>query len=362
MKTAFCLLLALCVLPACQSSTPTSVDPVQVDSTKPIDPMDTIRAYRIDGKPFDSAPDINAAANAALEKKLSFNMDNATLDTIIRFVRDAAGVNLVVNWQALELVGIDRDSLMPLELKGVSAHTMLGLALEHVSSDVYKDEKAALAVRDGIVKISTKHELRQQNLETLIYDVSWFVDPRRNIPIQLYDRDDPKRTGWLRGRIKETGQQITVDANKLADWHFFCAHCDGNTSKDGTITYESYSRQELIDQLIESIQMTVGHPDEWLDNDSTIYDMSERLTVTTSPENHKAILELLKMHRRLQVEAFEQQAKTIAITLALREAEHHRLKREHQKALEDIDHALRIDPNHAEAGILRRLVVQAMAG
>ena len=88
--------------------------------------------------------------------------------------------------------------------------------------------------------------------------------------------------------------------------------------------------------------------------------MAERLTVSTTSENHDAILELLKMHRRLQVEAFEQQAKAIAITLALREAEKHRLKRDHREALEHIDHALRIDPGHAEAKILRRLVVQAM--
>lgn len=359
MKTVCCLLFVICVLPGCQSSKVIAADADENIAVDTSDPADMIRVYRIDGKDFEEDRASDEATRESLDTKLSLSSDILKFSAVIDFVRTGADLNLAVNWQALELVGIDADSLVSLHLKEVPARTLLSVALEQVSADAFDKDKAGMAIRDGIVKVSTIREL-YRGAETRIYDVSWFVDPRLNISTQLYARDDPKRIGWLRGRYKETGQHIAIEADKLADWRFYCAHCWGTTSKDGTITYDMPSRQELIDQLIESIHVNVGNEDEWLDDQSTVSEMAERLTITTTPENHDAILELLKMHRRLQVEAFEQQAKAIAITLALREAEQSRLKRDHRDALEHIDHALRIDPDHAEAKILRRLVVQAM--
>lgn len=358
MKT-ICLLLVLCVLQGCQSTKTATADAEQHGPADASDPTEIIRVYRLDGRPFEADRATHETTRAALDTKLSLSSDNLKFSAVIEFVRAGANLNLAVNWPALELVGIDQDSLLSLHLKQVPARTLLEIALEQVSADAFDDDKAGLAIRGGIVKISTRREL-YEGAEMRIYDVSWFVDPRRNITTQLYDRDDPKRTGWLRGRYKDTGQHIAIEADKLADWRFYCAHCWGTTSKDGEITYEMPGRQELIGQLIESIHVYVGDENEWLDDRSTVSDMAERLTISTTPENHDAILELLKMHRRLQVEAFEQQAKAIAITLALREAEKYRLKRDHREALEHLDHALRIDPNHAEAKALRRLVVQAM--
>ena len=69
---------------------------------------------------------------------------------------------------------------------------------------------------------------------------------------------------------------------------------------------------------------------------------------------------MLKMHRRLQVEAFEQQAKAIAVTLLLRDAEKRRLGQDYDEALELIDDALKVDPDHAEALVLRKIVVRTM--
>ena len=357
MKSAICLLLALCVLPACRATQSQVDEPAPKSATTPADPVDMIRVYRVDGQLYQHDAEANQAAAAALETKLSFNRDEATLAELIAFVREEAGVNLVVNWPALELVGIDRDSLLSLQLESVAAGTLLDIALEQVSADVFDIDNPDVAIHDGVVKVSTIRELKEST-ETSIYDVSWFLDPRLNITTQLYDRDDPKRTGWLHGRVEKTGEHISIEADRLADWHFFCANCRGSTSKDGSVSIPSYA--ELVDQLVELIQVTVGEPDEWLDEESVIYDMAERLTVTTTRENHDAIFELLKMHRRAQVDAFEQQAKAIAITLLLRDAEQHRLKRDYHNALEHIDHALRVDPGHAEALVLRRLVIQAM--
>ena len=355
MKTVCYLLLVLCSMAGCQHANTIATGPV--DTTQPIEPADTIRVYRVDGVAYEQSRDADDKTHAALETELSLSTSDITLGGVIEFVRVGADVNLTVNWQALELVGIDQDSTLSLHLKQVPARSMLEVALEQVSADAFDNDKADFAVRGGIVKISTQRELYLA-AETRIYDVSWFLDPRLNMATQLYDRDDPKRTGWLHGRVEKTGQYICIDADKLADWHFYCAVCNGVTSKDGG--YDTPSRQELVDQLIESIQVTVGDPDEWLDEGSEIDDMAERLTITTTPENHDAILRLLQMHRQLQIDAFEQQAKAIAITLALREAEKHRLKRDHREALKHIDYALRIDPNHAEAKVLRRLVLQAM--
>lgn len=323
-----------------------------------IDSAGIIRVYTVDGRPYEKDQRASEATRLALETNLSLNTNKMNFGEFIAFVRAETGANIMVNWQALELVGIDQDSLFTLQLKQVPPRSLIRVVLEKISADAFDDDKAGLAIRDGVAIVSTLRELRKA-VETRIYDVAWFLDPRLNLNTQLYDRDDPKRHGWLHGRVEKSGKNIHVNADDLAEWWFYCKYCDATTGKDGSVSVPS--RQELVDQLIELITTTVGDPDEWLDEESTIDDMAERLTVTTTSNNHNAILQLLKMHRRLQVEAFEQQAKTIAVTLLLRDAEKHRLDRDYREALELIDQALKVDPDHAETRVLRRVVVQSMS-
>ena len=185
--------------------------------------------------PVENAKDIESkadrAAEALLGKKLSLSNDNLPLSMVIDFVRDTTGLNLAVNWPALELVGTDRDSLVTLDIKRVPADQLLRLALDQVSADAFDDDKAGFAIREGVIHITT---LRELNGHT---------------QIRVY---------------------------KLRRWI-------GSQAND----------QNLVDQVCELITTGVGDPDEWLDEESTLMSLQGLLIVNTTSKNHRQIVGLL---------------------------------------------------------------------
>ncbi len=170
-------------------------------------------------------------AQQTLDKKISLNSDNLAFDGFIDFIRESTGVDIDVNWSALELVGIDQDSLVSVSLKEVPAEQLLRLVLEQVSADAFDDDKAGFTVRDGVVVVSTLRELKVQT-ETRVYDARDLVG---------------------RGR----------------------------------------DRNGLVEQLTVLIQETVGNPDEWLDEESLLTALDSSLVIKTTPDNHAQVMQLL---------------------------------------------------------------------
>ncbi|MEO0477344.1 MAG: hypothetical protein AAF085_15455, partial [Planctomycetota bacterium] len=294
----------------------------------------------------------NIEANAKLAERLTLSVKKIGLGTVIETIRNETRANIVVNWPALELVGVDEDTPITFNLKDVGADQILTIALRQASADAFDDDKASFSVEEGLVNISTIRELRSKT-ETRAYDVSWFVDVRLIMSEQLYKRH--RRSGWLRGRMKESGERIHIDADDLADWSFFVPGGSSIYDKDGGET--SISFQERSGQLMELIQVNVGDQDAWLDQDHwSIYELGDQLVIKTTPQNHDEIKALFQSIRKAQLREFEQQARTLEVVALLRQAEEYRLKQDYRNALEKIDHALRVDPNNLEARILKKIV------
>lgn len=191
-------------------------------------------------KPIDRAinlnrndPDakLNAAAEARLTKRIRFDDQNAALSNVIASIRKDTDLNIAVNWLSLELVGIDQDSLVALDLNRVPASELLQAVLDHVSADAFDDDKAGFAIQGGVVYIDTLRMLRGQT-ETQVYRLN----------------------RWLG---KKAGNE------------------------------------EAVNEVINLIHDNVGDPNEWLDEDSTLTNLYGLLVVTTTPENHIKIVELL---------------------------------------------------------------------
>jgi hypothetical protein len=185
--------------------------------------------------PVDNVKDIHVkedrATAARLKKIVSYNNDKGSLSDVIDFIRQSAGLNIAVNWASLELVSIDQDSLVTISLTRVPASQLLRLVLDQVSADAFDDDKAGMTVKDGVVHIATRRQLKGHT-ETQVY--------------------------------------------KLRQWL-------GNKSTD----------QETIDEVVNAIHTRVGDPDEWLDEESYLTEFFGLLIVKTTPENHQALVELL---------------------------------------------------------------------
>ncbi|MEO0477674.1 MAG: hypothetical protein AAF085_17150, partial [Planctomycetota bacterium] len=130
--------------------------------------LTAIRLRGLDDNSGES--EANRAAQASLRKIVTLSNDNLSLDQVIAFIRDTTGANIAVNWPALELVGIDQDSLVTISLSRVPAEQLLRLVLDQVSADAFDDDKAGFTVSEGIVKISTLRDLKSET-ETRVYDI-----------------------------------------------------------------------------------------------------------------------------------------------------------------------------------------------
>ena len=352
MRLMSCLLLILFVISGCQTATPVTPQPNPAASyINSLDRTGGIGVYAADGREIEATRKDNTEAELALATTLTISTQNITLGAVVDFVRTNAEVNLVANWPVLELVGIDKNQKITLHTKSVPARTLLELAIEQANADVFDDDRAALSLDGGIVRISTIRKLNQNTL-TRIYDIGWFTKPNNALAQQLY-RDHPEAAKLLR-YVRRPRNPLS---QQLEDGGVFCAMCHSVTKPDGTIDCHSF--QARVDQLIDLIQSAVGDPDEWLDQESTIRDLDRQFIIKTTQANHDAILTLMRTMRLAQVKAFEAQARDIEAALLLKQAEIHRLKQEDKAALGLIDRALHVSPRHPEALALRSIVVEA---
>src|SRR6185312_11655641 len=89
-----------------------------------------------------------------------------TLADAIDFMRDVSGVNIAVNWRALEAAGVARDTQVNIHLAGIS----LRKALEMVLNDASGGDAITYYIDEGVVEITTR-ELADHSMVTRVYPV-----------------------------------------------------------------------------------------------------------------------------------------------------------------------------------------------
>ncbi|MGC9454984.1 MAG: hypothetical protein ACP5HU_08965 [Phycisphaerae bacterium] len=109
-------------------------------------------------------------AATGLERELDdVDFDGIPLEDCIDFLRDASGVNIFVNWDALGCSGISRDDPVELQLRNVTIKHVLDLICkQHVMA------RLGYVVDDGTVILSTREDLATYTV-TEIYDVADLV-------------------------------------------------------------------------------------------------------------------------------------------------------------------------------------------
>jgi Ca-activated chloride channel family protein len=167
---------------------------------------------------------VNEASRAALGKTVAIPSENMTLGSVVDYVRDTTGANVAVNWPALELTDVTRDTPITVAAKQVSADQLLKSALDQATKQ--QGEKLAFVIDEGVVKISTREDLRP-TAETRVYDI---------------------RTALSRS--------------------------------------SELSQEQRISQIIERVKASVGEPKRWIDEQYTIQELNGNLIVRTTPDSH----------------------------------------------------------------------------
>ncbi len=137
---------------------------------------DLLNKLRVDqaGRPLPAIQvpgetEADRAVSRRLQQRVNLNLEGRKLEEAVRELEEKAGGNLVVNWQALEAAGVERDLGVSLRLKDVPAETALKLMLTQAGAGA-ELEPIDYEVVNGVVNISTRRDL-DRNTATQVYDV-----------------------------------------------------------------------------------------------------------------------------------------------------------------------------------------------
>jgi len=108
--------------------------------------------------------------------------EGTSLEEVLNFLREEGQVPVSVNWNAMSVMGIDRDTdIQGLRLRNVRLETALDILLQNVGA---VEAPLSYAIVDGVVRISTEEDL-DRNTVVRVYDVHDLV--RRDLPAAIRD-------------------------------------------------------------------------------------------------------------------------------------------------------------------------------
>lgn len=125
--------------------------------------------------PRDSsaAPQVEMNLDTALAARLKAtrldaDYDGVDFNKVLDDLRKRFDLNILVNWTALDAVGIARNKRTEIHLKQVTLDTMLNNVLAIIGGD---DTELGFCPMNGIIVISTKEDLARRTIKR-VYDVS----------------------------------------------------------------------------------------------------------------------------------------------------------------------------------------------
>ncbi len=218
------------------------------------------------GISLTSAPraDAQAAPKAALSSTLpEVRFDNITFADGIDFLRDISGANLHVNWRALELAGIGKDSQINIRLRSVSLRKVLDLMIGQVGVG----NSLSYYVDGNVLEITTR-EMADQQMITRVYPVG---DLLMEVPDFIGPNFQIQASQGGRGGGGSGGTIFTPD-------------------QAGGAGGQNLTREQRAQQLMDTIQSII-QPDIWTTNGgrAAIRFFNDSLIVTAPRSVHDAL-------------------------------------------------------------------------
>lgn len=222
----------------------------------------------------------NRAVLASLQDtRIPVNFADNTFANVIQFIENISSLNIDVDWDSLELIGVDKESPVTLKLSNVSIETVIDRVLAKVSDP---DIPAGWAVTDGILTIASDEVLR------------------RNTVLEIYDIRD------LLVDIPDYTEAPTFDLNSVLQSSG--GRGGGNSQSPFQNTGQGQNQdnrrdpQDMIDEIVDIISSNVDF-EGWQENGGdtgSIREFNGNLIITNTPRNHRSIIALLSKLREVR--------------------------------------------------------------
>lgn len=192
------------------------------------------------------------------------------LDQVIEYLGELMQINMVVRWQMLEDIGVERDKLVSLKAKDLRFSQVMWLLLNEAGSEV----KLAYRASGRLLVLSTEEDLSKEMI-IKVYDVADLLiripNASRNAAFDVTQGmgESGSGGGGSSGMFGEGNQNDTNNGN------------DQNQNQD---------QQAQIDELVLLITSTV-EPDSWVQNGGigTIQPFQRLLVVRNSLLVHQRL-------------------------------------------------------------------------
>lgn len=313
-------------------------------------------------------------------QKHPVDLKDALLGDVIEELSKVSGLDFIVNWPALEIVGIDEDSLITYRSEQGNLVEHLTRVLAIAGADAFDDDKPGYDLTASGVEISTKRDLNEQTVLRMYNIGALLREPYRPVGT-LYSTDAFAETisfhAWLRGErrypmtdafmldlYKKHLAEMMVEVGKL-DPENVVEPAEEQDNGGGRLFGDDniFGRREpgehlhpAIEELTELIKNSTGDQDQWFDQESTINVKGDQLIIRANRGVHREVEQLLsglleaEIQKQADVLRDAHASKQVAMANDALEIG------EEDKASGHIDRALRIMPDHIPARAMRRML------
>ncbi len=248
-----------------------------------------ISLRRGDVQSFTESP-VDKKVLATLDsRKIPVKFQDNSLADVLQFIQTVTNVNMDVDWDQLQDIGVEKETKLTLELREVTARTVLDRILQKASKDEFS--RASWAVQDGVVVISSEAALRKKTF-IVIYDV-------RDLLFQIPDFGQVPQLD-LNSVLSQGGSAGGSGGGGGGGGNSNLFQDTGNQNQqNGPLTQ---NERDQLDRLKEIIQTNVDFSG-WKDNGGetgVIQELNGNLIITNTARNHREIQGLLNQLREVR--------------------------------------------------------------
>ena len=252
---------------------------------------------RVGDSGFQDSPQNRAVWQKLSETRVPVDFANNTFEQVETFLEQVTGLNIYVDWKALEIAGINRDDEIDLRLADVSAATALRRILEQLGEE---DQRPQFDVMDGILTVSSDEAMRKRtflqvyDIRDLLFQVPIFDNaPELDLDSALNQGQNSGGSGGGGGGGGFGGGGGGGSGGGGGGGALF-------TNTGGEI--DRMTREELVEQIVNIIQENVD-PDGWRDlggDTGSLQELNGNLIITNTASNHRSINGLLAQLREIR--------------------------------------------------------------
>ncbi len=111
------------------------------------------------------------SAAALWTRRLDIDFKDTSFEDVVAYIKEKTGMNVVVNWRALEMVGVDKTARISLKVSNITMPQAMELIFSQFNAGKSPLEKVYWDYREGILSITTGSVLNER-MESRVYDVN----------------------------------------------------------------------------------------------------------------------------------------------------------------------------------------------